>query len=141
MLKKNCLYERLRDRLGVVTLEDERPIKQTKGFYGRHNGDWIPVRYVKSGRKGYLKVDDLSDVRQYSYEGQIDPTKVWESSPMVGARAPDTVMTAAAEHDLREREIRKHRKAIIEGRFYDKQPSQNAISALEQAIHMILAGV
>lgn len=50
-------------------------------------------------------------------------------------------MSAADEWDQREKDIRRLRKAILEGPLVDFEPSANAVIALEQAIHMVLTGV
>lgn len=143
MIKKNCLYERHKDGVRVVTLSDQAPPKPPKGFYGRSMADWITVRYVGSGRKGYLKADDLLDPALYAFQGHVNPKTIWESSPKRGAqgRTPDNVHTAAAEHDLRELQIKKLRDQCLNGPLYGLTASQNAKGALDQAIHMILAGV
>lgn len=140
MISKNRLYERLRDNMEVVTLESERDDPRHV-CYTSAQKPFIAVRYVKSGRKGYVKREDLDDRSMWTPMGVVDPTKIWETSPLKATRTPDNLATAAAEADLRELQIKKLRDQCLNGPLYAHQASQNAKGALEQAIHMILAGV
>lgn len=135
-LDKNLHLRRRKDGVEVITLETDR--RRPK------NDPWTPVRYVASGRKGYLKNSDLES--DFIMIGKANPEQRW-ASPALSA----TGDSAAALETIRERDIKIIRKRILgtiehpePGNYAtlgDLKPSPNALTALDQAIHMILAGV
>lgn len=131
----NTLYRRLKDNMEVVSLFQPGSMSPSKPK--NHNMVWLPVRYVKSGRKGYILKIELLNPMLYEDLGEIDLLDIWSSRP---PGAP-TNAVAAAEEDIREREISKRRKKILETVFHGVDTSVNARVHLDQAIHMILAGV
>jgi hypothetical protein len=136
---------RRKDGLEVITIPDRR-------FATRPSSHgFTAVRYVKSGRKGYLKDGHLEC--DFVVVGKLDPDQRWSSNIMKVYAGSTTIdaSTAAALEDMRERDIRQARKAILDKVFVpgdpgrhtlgELEPSANAIARLDDAIHMILAGV
>lgn len=145
MIAKNLHLRRRKDGVEVITLESERP----KDIPGRRHAQWnenlrafVPVRYVASGRKGYLRGGVLES--DFVVIGKADPNKRWERKQTV-----EGPVTAASMELMRERDIVDVRKRILRTesvmphgykKLEDLNPSPNAIVALDQAIHMILSG-
>lgn len=145
MIDKDLHLRRRKDGKEVITLAAEGPPR----LKGKAHVDWntqirafVPVRYVKSGRKAYLKGDVLD--ADWIVIGKADPDSRWDRRPVV-----EGAESAAALEDLRERDIRAVKKRILETVYApaphneplgNLQPSPSALNALEQAIHMILAG-
>lgn len=136
MIDKNLHLRRRKDGVEVITIEPKR----------RYSGStFTAVRYVKSGRMGYLKDADLET--DFVVVGKADPDQRW-SAPPLAATSPES---AAALEDLREQDIAKVRKRILDqiehpeagnySTLRELKPSANAIARLDEAIHMILAGV
>jgi hypothetical protein len=137
---------RRKDGVEVITIPDDRFKQPSRG-----KNDFTAVRYVKSGRKGYLKDGHLEC--DFVVVGKLDPDQRWSSNIMKVYAGSTTIdaSTAAALEDMRERDIRQVRKAILDKVFVpgdpgrhtlgELEPSASAIARLDDAIHMILAGV
>lgn len=147
MIEKHLHLRRRKDGVEVITLEDAKPPL----LPGSKKRSWnsslkahVPVRYVASGRKGYIKSDDL-ETEFVVIGSNVDIDARW--APHVRKAAGPG---AAALEDLREQDIQKTRKRILESVGHPQprdnrtlgelRPSPNALSALDSAIHMILAG-
>lgn len=129
--------KRRKDKVEVITLPTDG-----KGYYRTYRSkDWAVVRYVKSGRKGYIKVSDIEC--DFVVIGKVNPDARWTHNPR--EMFPDGTAhaeSAAALEDLRERDIANKRKEIMTKVLYPYHPiSANAQARLDEAIHMILSGV
>lgn len=139
----HLLLRRRKDGVEVVTLS--MPPQRQPYTSRRKSETFQPVRYVKTGRKGYLKVTTLEDdfvvVGGLSYEDRWGPPSL----------ASTNSESAAALQEMRDRDIAKVRSRILDNIQHpepgsyrtlgDLKPSANALAQLDQALHMILAGV
>ena len=147
MIAKDLHMRRNKDGVEVITLGAHHPAP----LKGKKVGDWnakvrayVPVRYVASGRKGYLQAAQLE--ADFVVIGRADPNTRWAKK-----QAATDGESAAAMEAMRERDIHAVKKRILDQihapgahdhKFLGElNPSANAIVQLEAAIHMILAGV
>lgn len=139
MIDRDLVFERVKDGVVVITLQEERA-RKGQNQYGMAQRGWTPVRYVKSGRKGYLKGDVLE--MDWKVIGKADADQRWESDLLKqfpGGQV--TADAAAALEDLRERDVAAIRKRLVKGEFGAYNLTPNTVTALDNVIHMILAGL